>query len=122
MAELTDAEKQAMIDQAMGSVGSPVGEVLPEPEKVATAVHAPSRAAQGISEWGPYDDYVLVTTPYGQFAVPKGEILHFEAVQTFSKRAGTMIEVHQPVYRSAATGLTRHPLTGEFYDPELVKV
>jgi hypothetical protein len=141
MAELTPEEKQAMIEAAAAQqsadtelaqaqersnleVAAIQAQAAAEenPLKVVPAkmAHAPTRTGgtQGVDEWGPYDDYVLVTTPYGQYGVPKGEIMHFREAQEFSNRARAMITVHLPVYRQAKTGLTRDPITGRYYDPE----
>ncbi len=132
MAELTPEEKQAMIEAASAEAqarsenetrllreaemmrqSEGMGKVMP-----AKPTHDPTLVSSvANAEWGPYDDYVLVTTPYGQFGIPKGEILWFEETQTFSRRAGTMVTIHEPRYRSAKTGLTRDARTGRYYDP-----
>jgi hypothetical protein len=114
MAELTSEEKQEMValaqrreaakaakQQAVNQAARPVA----EPEKVmpTEAVNAPTYnpQTQGVQEWGPYDDYVIVTTNYGQFAVPKGEVMHFEVDREFSRREGVWKIVHLPRYRPA---------------------
>lgn len=131
MAELTPEEKQAMIEAASAEAQARAENetrILREAETARQSAeqknlpskptHDPTLVSKvANAEWGPYDDYVLVTTPYGQFGVPKGEILWFEEAQTFSRRSGTMITIHEPRYRSAKTGLTRDARTGRYYDP-----
>lgn len=91
MAELT-AEQQEMINKARNTA-SQVIEVQDDPKPVA-----PTRPGT-LDEWGPYDDYKIVTTPTGQFGVPKGKILYFIDHQTFSRRENRMLVVKRPRYR-----------------------
>jgi len=111
MAELTPEQKQAMITaaearraQAQADVNAAAAPV-PEPEKILPAeptnVPTYNPQTQGVQEWGPYDDYVIVTTNYGQYGVPKGQVLHFEVGKEFSRREGVWKIVHLPRYRDA---------------------
>ena len=54
-----------------------------------------------VEEWGPYDDYRLVTTPTGENAVPWGKVLFFQPVEAFDKKAGRMVTKMLPFYRKA---------------------
>lgn len=51
-------------------------------------------------EWGPYDDYNIVNTGFGEYAVEKGKILFFEIVPIFNQKAGQFVDTRQPRYRT----------------------
>lgn len=59
---------------------------------------------QGVSEWGPYDKYEIVSTPYGQFAVEPGYVMFFESYEFFDDREKRMRTSHRPVYVWAREG------------------
>jgi len=74
-----------------------------EDRNLGAAAPAPVTEAVGeaAEEWGPYDDYRLVTTPTGENGVPFGKVLFFKEVEGFDSRAGRMITKLMPFYRKA---------------------
>ena len=99
-----NADEQAIIDKArnMASTTSPVGgdEDGPPPQPAT-----PSTPTAGIDEWGPYDDYFLITPSWGgSFGVPKGKILFFEDREVFVRRENQMKMVKIPHLRDPVTG------------------
>lgn len=105
---ITADEKEVLLAQARQRAGL---SREPEPEQrggpAVTATIAPTGQTQGVDVWGPYDDYNIVTTPYGMFGVPKGEELFFVPETEFSTRAKRMVTVHLPHYRNSKTGKVR---------------
>lgn len=111
MAELTPEQKRAMLEKAeadkaerqeqanLAAKPAPEVERVLPPEPVNPPTFNP--VTQGVQEWGPYDDYVIVTTQYGQYAVPKGKVMHFAIDKQFSRREGVWKVVHLPIYRDA---------------------
>ena len=99
-----NAEEQEIIDKArnMTSETSGVGgDKNGPPARPAT----PSTPFGEIEEWGPYDDYFLVTPPWGgSFGVPKGKILFFEDREVFVRRENQMKSVKIPHTRDPVTG------------------
>ena len=62
-------------------------------------------------EWGPYDDYQIINTGFGEYGLEKGKILFFTIEQKFSAKAGNFITVRVPHYRLPAQ--TREDVFGE---------
>jgi hypothetical protein len=79
----------------------------PIPGGAPAPTTAPSAQTQGFSEWGPYDDYTLVTTPYGVYAVEVGYVMTFVPHRYFNNREKREMITHLPVYTNAITGRTR---------------
>lgn len=52
-------------------------------------------------EYGPFARYQFVTTPTGEFAVPKGQVLSFGAVTVLDKATSQMVKKLVPEYRDA---------------------
>jgi len=112
VAELTPEQKQEMLEKAEAKRAAKQEEAnlatVPAPpiEKVlpAAPVNPPTfnPTTQGVQEWGPYDGYEIVTTQYGQFAVPKGQVMHFKPEKQFNRREGVWMVVHLPIYRDAS--------------------
>jgi len=91
-------EEQALIDKARSTASTiPLGGTADAPPPSAVT---PSRERlSGVQEWGPYDNYTIITAPNGQFGVPKGKILYFQEVEQFSRREGRMLKIKVPRYR-----------------------
>ncbi len=95
-----NADEQAIIDKARGmaSETSGVGGDKEGPPPSPATPATPSSGNQ--EEWGPYDDYFLVTPPWGgQFGVEKGKILYFEEKEVFNRRENMMKTVKIPRQR-----------------------
>jgi len=125
MAELSEAEKAEALALAQAKQGVadpepaapvPVREepvntvkIAPEnfPDEVAitsdplpAAPPRPQTPTSGsIEEWGPYEDYQIINTGFGEFGLEKGKILFFEPGQVFNKRAGQFVAIRIPRYR-----------------------
>lgn len=92
-----EAEKvrRALLDKAVAS---------PDTKAPGAATHSPTyeptgeSTDQGVAEWGPYSDYQIVTTPYGNYAVEPGYVMFFEEYQFFDDRMKQMRTSHRPVY------------------------
>lgn len=50
------------------------------------------------STWGPYKDIEIVATQWGQYAVPRGQIMHFEMETIWDKKAQKQIRQMMPHY------------------------
>lgn len=85
---------------------NPPAENMP-PAATTAPTYTPSPQTQGVSEWGPYDKYVIVSTPYGEYGVEVGYVMTFEKYTFYDKRSNTNREAHRPVYRHAVTGELR---------------
>ncbi len=99
MSEL-NAEEQAIIDKARGMASETIpvgGDKSGPPPSPATPV-TPSEGNP--DEWGPFDDYYMVTPPWGgQFGVEKGKILYFEEKEVFFRRENKMKTIKIPRQR-----------------------
>jgi hypothetical protein len=97
MAEELTPDEQEMIAKARNTASKTI-----EVEDVPATPTTPTSGQAEVDEWGPYDDYHIITPPQGgTFAVPKGQILSFETKTIFSRRENRMIEVQLPTYRDA---------------------
>lgn len=78
------------------------GDVPETPKAPERATHAPSYAPaqpeEGREEWGPYDDYQIVTTRFGNYAVEPGYAMFFESYDFFDDREKRMRTSYRPVY------------------------
>lgn len=70
----------------------------PRPHAAPVPTTAPSGVSQGVTEWGPYEDYTMVTTPWGLFAVEPGYIMRFTERSYFSQRERRNVVGHFPYY------------------------
>lgn len=48
--------------------------------------------------YGPFADYTIQTTPHGQFGLPAGHRMTFEAGQVYLKKLDRTVEMMVPVY------------------------
>lgn len=89
---LTAAQEEMVAKARTGPADQPIP-VQDDPQPAA-----PTRAPN-IEEWGPYNDYKIVPTQYGEFGLPKGEILYFVEQTNFSHRENRMVTRHVPQRR-----------------------
>lgn len=71
-----------------------MAETKVQPKKV-TPVQSPD-------SWGPYADYTLVTTAWGEYAVPAGKILTFEIKKVKNLKSGEIEDRPMPQYEDVA--------------------
>ena len=84
----------------------------PRPHAAPVPSTAPSGVTQGVTEWGPYNDYTMVTTPWGLFAVEPGYVMRFNEREYFSQRERRNIVGHFPYHTHAKTGKSRDEMMG----------
>ncbi len=56
--------------------------------------------ADDIQSWGPFRDLQLVTTQYGTYNVPRGQIMTFEMQIVWDKKEGREVEQMMPQYET----------------------
>lgn len=80
-------------------VEQPATDAVPDsvPEPLATVTDLPRRPEQ-ITTWGPYSEYAIVHTPYGEYAVEVGYKMEFEPYTFFDQKEMTMRSSFRPVY------------------------
>ena len=138
MAELSDAEKAQMIAEAnqrqanqvppgeaplnTPRIGPDMADASPAPLLAGGNVAAPVSPSSGggengdPGEWGPYNDYQIVNTGFGEYAVEKGKVLFFELAQQFQAKMGAFITVRLPRYRTPDQ--TREEALAEFVESQ----
>jgi hypothetical protein len=62
------------------------------PAKKVTPVQSPD-------SWGPYADYTLVTTAWGEYGVPAGQIMTFEIRKVKNLKSGEIEDRPMPQYQ-----------------------
>ena len=72
-----------------------------EPVPLGDAPTATAKHYGGQDEWGPYDTFEEVHTPYGLYGVNAGDIMWFVEARVWSKKTQEWIDTHQPRYRPA---------------------
>lgn len=111
-AERAAKVREAMVDEATPRV------TAASPETPATV----DARTQGSSEWGPYDQYEIVSTRYGQFAVEPGYKMFFEEYEFFDDREKRLRRSQRPVYIWALPGKnfgkTRDEIVRGFKPPQ----
>ena len=85
-----EAAEQARIEAEMEKVNPSPTVLSQEPDRAAVA-HG------GQVEWGPFDTFQEVHTPYGLYGLPKGMVMHFEPAQEMLH--GELITTHKPIRR-----------------------
>ena len=56
----------------------------------------------GQQEWGPFDSFQEVHTPYGLYGLPAWTIMHFEPYVAKLPNTDETIDSHRPIYRKVA--------------------
>ncbi len=72
-----------------------------EPGPLAAAPTATAKFAGGQDEWGPYDTFQEVHTPYGLYGLNAGDIMWFVEARVWMKKDQEWKDTHQPRYRPA---------------------
>ena len=88
-------------DPPAGLAPTPGAVTAPSATKTATKVDGTTEWMDPIdaqSRYGPYRDYVLITTPYGEYAVEPGHVMHFEQREWFNPKEGRTEVRWFPVY------------------------
>ena len=109
-AEGAEVPAQPIVEPIAARIADPVTEqpaAVPVQSAAPVPTTAPSSQTQGVSEWGPYADYVIVTTPYGNYAVEPGYVMTFVPHRYFNNRERREMITHLPVYTNIKTGRTR---------------
>ncbi len=65
---------------------------------MAELVEAQVYETQVPEDWGPYPDYVIVTTPYGDYGLPRSQILRFTFIQKLNKETSMLEDYPVPHY------------------------
>lgn len=65
-----------------------------------------------VGEWGPYGDYHIVNTGFGEYGIEKGKILFFVVIPTFNRKTGVFEDRRFPRYR--AENQSREDALAEF--------
>lgn len=90
-------EKAKEARRAMVEGDVPQAPKVPDPPTHAPT-HVPAGSDDGVQEWGPYRDYQIVATPYGNYAVEPGYVMFFESYQFFDDREKRMRTSQRPVH------------------------
>lgn len=65
------------------------------PAEVETVPIVPTQ--DPTTKWGPFKENTIVNTQWGDFAVPRGHIMHFEMQRVRDKKNNAIIEQMMPV-------------------------
>lgn len=60
------------------------------------------------SDYGPYPEYLIVTTQYGEYGLEAGDILFFEHVDKLNRETGKIEKVPVPRYRDSGAVIPAH--------------
>jgi len=74
----------------------------PEPDVVINEETRTVNVSSGvISQWGPFDQNVYVTTPHGDYGLPAGQVLWFEWIDKVDRDSLEIVKVPVPKRRRA---------------------
>ena len=94
----------------VGGIQEPV--VEPEPEMPVADPFSLVPGRPNIDYWGPYPQYMWVTTPSGEYAVPYGKLLRLEQRMVFDKKEGMEVMRTFPMYEDAPAELVEYVNAG----------
>lgn len=76
----------------------PVAATPSKPSEPSPSELPKPQLREGMDYWGPYDDYRIVTTQHGQFAVEPGYQMTFRQVRYFNNRERREMTTMVPLY------------------------
>lgn len=68
-----------------------------KPVEAVKAV-TPVEAKPQLQEWGPYADYLIVSTPHGDFGLEPQHIMRLELQESYNPKTHSTVQAMLPVY------------------------
>lgn len=100
------AEAEAEVEaETMGGIDDPMPEAEAKPAGFTGTPFDLVEGKPNVDFFGPLEGYQFVQTNFGEYAIPQGKILRFEAREEWDAKQGRPIVRQYPVYEDAPAEL-----------------